>query len=543
MPRKYTKRKGGKKRNKKIKRLKKRTSKKRNKEKKSIKKGGMLDSRAQSLPTYPHPPSARWVLLQRQPLPSKILQQDAPAAAQRLGVAGPGPQPEPEPEPEPEQEEPEPEQEEPEPEPEPEQEQEEQEEQEEQQALPALGVTAEEIAQLQELGRLIRFEGKLVQPQQSWLKWLSQRSTAVEAEDEDAARHRAEQEEVDPELDYDDDDYEDEEDEVFYDIIPDIEKVLGRKPGENVLIHVTLNKELCEILPYECNPILIKPFYLITVFQFNGQQFKLIDILNNEGKTIYNFDFPFLYKKLIDFTVSKAPKELNLISADKAGWWSRTKDNYMLNITNLFSWSSDYNLFREFGVNRVRAALEAVKGVRSVKVDIEEVELQRLMADADAVPSSGLDGTAIVIGSPPDGYESLIKAVNDLGKSDFFSYLNSRLFSSSLTLGVPGHRGSTPPWAQTEDEYRIGYVYLSEPNIYMVEVEARGKTYTLILDFNDIMIKYNETNKLDDILKPIVTITNCDSELSSMYNKCIDIDNQSNFVKKGCECRTNNIFM
>ena len=73
----------------------------------------------------------------------------------------------------------------------------------------------------------------------------------------------------------------------------------------------------------------------------------------------------------------------------------------------------------------------------------------------------------------------------------------------------------------------------------MVEVIAEEKIYTLMLDFNDIMIKYNETNKLDNILYPIVTITNCDTELSSMYNNCIDIDNQSDFVKEGCECRTN----
>ena len=110
-------------------------------------------------------------------------------------------------------------------------------------------------------------------------------------------------------------------------------------------------------------------------------------------------------------------------------------------------------------------------------------------------------------------------------KSEFIEYLNNKLFND--TEGI------------INDENAPGYVYKPFKNIYMISVhytkEKSGKiidkNFTLILDFNNIMINFKDGDILDDILYPTITITKCDIDKSISYNMCENKD-------LDCECRT-----
>ena len=191
-----------------------------------------------------------------------------------------------------------------------------------------------------------------------------------------------------------------------------------KKGIKGIEVYVTLNSLLCNILPKKCKYFL--PFYYTIVFGFNGDSFRIIDIINDDKKSIYNY---YVTGKII---------------------------NELLNINT---------------------------------------------------------------------------------KKEFINHLNHYLFPESPLLMV-GEQGGV-----IMAEYKKSYIYELETNIFMIEINNRAlgndMEFTIILDFNDIVDKYEKTKKLDKILLPVVTITNCLIKDSMLSNRCI-----SN-KKSECKCVTN----
>ena len=119
---------------------------------------------------------------------------------------------------------------------------------------------------------------------------------------------------------------------------------------------------------------------------------------------------------------------------------------------------------------------------------------------------------------------------NKESKQDFVDYLNMWMF---------GNLGQGIVVTSNPDEWdESKFVYMPFKNIFILETkkiykESIPKNYTLILDFNKIVEDYMNGQPLDDILEPIVTITNCDLIRSINYNQCKDVD------QSDCKCATN----
>ena len=260
----------------------------------------------------------------------------------------------------------------------------------------------------------------------------------VDAEEFDDDNEFVDVEEFDDYDDYDDDDYDDDDDndddddkanklmanyleeldEYDYNIL-DIRNIIKDPddpvvPVDPVLIYITLDEHLCEILPFKCR-FGFKLYYTL-VLEFDGISFQVLDILDTYKNSIY-------------------------------------------------------------GTYTQKAILR-----------------------------------------------------NKESKQDFVDYLNKWMF---------GNLGQGIVSTLNPDEWDESiFVYMPLKNIFILETkqiykESIPKNYTLILDFNKIVEDYMNGQPLDDILEPIVTITNCDLIRSINYNQCKDVD------QSDCKCATN----
>jgi hypothetical protein len=82
----------------------------------------------------------------------------------------------------------------------------------------------------------------------------------------------------------------DSDNDEFYDAsvnldIPDIREIVQKKP---VKVYLKFDKNLCENLPFKCSVMYMTYYDLILVLEFNGANFKIVDLLDTENKNFYD---------------------------------------------------------------------------------------------------------------------------------------------------------------------------------------------------------------------------------------------------------------
>ena len=109
---------------------------------------------------------------------------------------------------------------------------------------------------------------------------------------EEGSRHDSDDDFEDAE-EYDYDDFYDALENLsdrFYDAsenldIPNIRTVASENP---ILVYLKMDKHLCENLPFECSFMYMTFYDLTLVLEFNGAGFKIVDLLDESGKNIYD---------------------------------------------------------------------------------------------------------------------------------------------------------------------------------------------------------------------------------------------------------------
>lgn len=106
----------------------------------------------------------------------------------------------------------------------------------------------------------------------------------------------------------------DSDNDEFYDAsvnldIPDIRKIVQKKP---VKVYLKFDENLCENLPSKCKVLNMKYYDLTLVLEFNGANFKVVDLLDTENKNFYD-NSGWVLKRSLNMQNVNSKEDLNNI--------------------------------------------------------------------------------------------------------------------------------------------------------------------------------------------------------------------------------------